>query len=402
MIRTIREPLFRRFGWLVLLAVAALTGRVAVAQQWYFEPAAELRAFYEDNVRLSATDSQSSPGTDLLANLAAGRATEVSDIALTATIDSRWYADVSDFNRTNGNLRIRASRELERSRFGFDGVFSYDSTETSEEGTSGLVQVNKRRSRLLASPSWRYALTQRLDLDTTVSYETVSYEDVEAIPLYNYTFGRGSTGLVYRLSERLQLFSNVSFARYEASAVDQSSDTYGFLVGAEYAFSQTMSISALGGMQHLRSEPSLDGGTGVDETTGGQFQIRATKEFEIGQLYLQADQGLVPSGRGTLLETTAIAMGLDYALAPRWKLKLDARGYHNSEPGGDRSFNNRRFIRLGPRLTYQLTPSTEIGLGYLYRYQDREVLDQTATSNAVFLTLRYSGRRVGIEDALPF
>ncbi len=402
MIKTNREPFFRRFGWLVVLAIAALTGRSAVAQQWYFEPAAELRAFYDDNVRLSATDSQSSPGTDLRAGLAAGRATEISDIAVTATIDSKWFADVSDFNRTNGNFRIQASRELERSRFGFDGLFSYDSTETSEEGTSGLLQVNKRRSRLLASPNWRYALTQRLDLDTVVSYETVSYEDVETIPLFNYTFGRGSTGLAYRFSERLQLFSNVSFARYEANAVDQSSDTYGFLVGAEYDVSETWNIRALGGVQYLRSEPPSDGGTGVDETTGGQFQIRVTKDLEIGQLFLQADQGFVPSGRGTLLETTALAMGLDYALAPRWKLKLDARAFHNSEPGGGESFNDRKFIRLGPRLAYQLTPSTEIDLGYLYRYQDREVLDQTATSNAVFLTLRYSGRRVGIEDALPF
>jgi hypothetical protein len=294
---------------------------------------------------------------------------------------------------------LNSSRKFERSRIGFDGRFDYDSTRTSEEQTSGIVQVDKCRSRVFARPKWDYALTQRTDLNAVVSYESVSYDDVDVIPLFNYTNVGGSAGIGYRLTERLNLFTNLSFDRYEANSVDQTTETYAGVVGAGYAVSPTLKIQgAVGGRDSRSESPAAGGGTITEDTTGVVYVASLSKDFVRGRLRFEAERGLVPTGRGELLDTTSLTLGLDYPVTPRWTMVFDARAYRNREPGGEETANDRDFIRAEPQLVYRLTPDIDVAFAYRYRFQDRDVVDGSATSNAVFLTLSYGGRRMPMDD----
>ncbi|RKT47479.1 DUF481 domain-containing protein [Thiocapsa rosea] len=391
-----------RASRLVAAGLSFLWSSIAFAEQWYFLPSFNLKTFYDDNVRLLINNPQGSFGTEAVARLAAGRATDISDVSLRAEINPKWYSEISSFDRTDARFNLASFRQLERNRIGFDARLEYESTDTSEEQTTGIVQVNKMRTRGFLNPKWRYTITERFYLNLSASYTDVSYEDVGLVPLYNYTLSRGDGGVLYRFNERLNLFTNISYEHYEAKSIDNSSDTYGVAVGADYELTQTTKVRASGGFWSSRADFPVRGGIESSDTTGMSGQIRLTKEFDVGKLILQADQGLIPSGSGSLLNNTALMFRLDYPLTPRWSLNLAARVYRNEDPGGGTNSFGRDFVRASPTLVYQLTRSLDVDLGYQYRYQDRENVAGSATSDTVFLTLRYNGRRLPAEDFVPF
>lgn len=372
-------------GCLALLAPALVQ-----AERWYVEPRASLRAFYDDNVRLSIADPVSTLGGTLSAQVESGRRTEVSEIGLQGRINSSHHADASDLDETDFAFGFTSAYQLGRSRFKFDGQLDYDSTLTSEISTSGYVQANKRRERFQLSPSWLYTLSPRTQVETTLSYEAVSYEDVDVIPLFDYSFARAGLTLTHALSERAQAMSRLSFDRYDASQVDTISDSYGFELGASYMLSETTTLTGFAGVRHSRSETPTWFGIEESDNTGPLFQLTLNRRFEVGQLRLTAARSMLPSSSGTLLDTTSLGVGFDYPIGPRWTFSLDASGYRNRSPDGEQSTNDRDYLSFSPKLSHRLSRSLSVDLSYRYRWQKYDWREDDADSNAVYLGLQYS------------
>ncbi|WP_040854707.1 hypothetical protein [Thiorhodovibrio frisius] len=214
----------------------------ASAQDWYLQPKASVDSFYDDNVRLTTIDAQSSVGAVARAEVKLGRRTEAGEVAINGGVSSHRYDAVSELNNTDGFLGLSSAYQLERSRFGLSTLIEYDSTLTSEVETSGYVQTNKRRTRLFVAPSWSYSLSNRASLGVGASYTDVSYQDVGQIPLYNYRMTGGSLEGIYLWSERAQLISRLAYDHYEADGLGTSSDTIGLLTGGAFAISERMSL----------------------------------------------------------------------------------------------------------------------------------------------------------------
>lgn len=371
-------------------ALLLLAGAVG-ADDWYLAPEASLESFYDDNVRLSAADAQSSFGVIGRANASFGRRTEISDLAIEGGLSLRRYGDVTELDRTEGFLGLDSAYRLARHRLGLTARLDYDSTLTSEISTSGLVQVNKRRTRLFARPSWSYELSERAALDLSASYTDVSYEDVERIPLYDYTLaGAGLTG-TYLWSERSELFARLNLDRYEAAQVDTRSDTLGLLAGGSYALSETLSLTALAGLRYTRAEtPALTGGTDEQSSTGPLVDFSLEKRFEVGHLRLTASQALSPSSTGELLNTTSGGLALAYPVNARWSFVVNAHAYRNRDPAGERDSNDRDYLSIAPRLRHKLSDWWHLEVGYRFRYQHYTERGDEASSNAVFLTLSHT------------
>ena len=376
---------------LVVAAAVLVAAQGVEAELWYIEPRAVLRTFYDDNVRLTPKDTENSFGAIVRARVELGRRTEVSEIGVNAEVDSRHYSDVSELDRTNGALSAAWRYRLDRHRVGLDGTFDYDSTLTSEEETTGFVQVNKRRSRFFIRPSWRYAMSERTDVEAAFDYEDVSYEDVDVIPLFDYSASRASFVAGHGLSERLRLLGRVAYGSYDAPQIDTETSAYGLEAGAVYNWSETLSVSFVAGVRSSDSQtPSLDGGLVERNTTGPLFELNLKKDFLVGELDLTAERNLLPSSRGTLLDTTRLRLTFDYPVTSLWTFALDARAYRNRNPGGEVSGNDRDYVLFAPRLERRLSTALRLALGYRYRWQDREATaEDAASSNAVFLTLRY-------------
>ncbi|NEX20599.1 outer membrane beta-barrel protein [Thiorhodococcus mannitoliphagus] len=360
------------------------------AEQWYLEPQASLEVRYDDNVRLSVVDPISSSSGIATAEVEAGRRSEVSEIGLRGEVVARSYAEASDLDQTDAALGFTSAYQWGLSRLGLDASFDYDSTLTSEVATSGLVQVNKRRERVSVRPSWSYKMTSRLDARAGLSYQEVSYEDVELIPLFNYSFTTADLTLIYAWSERATTFGRASYAKYDADQVDTASNSLGVEIGADYLLSESMSLSTLAGLRNTNAETPTLFGIEETENSGPLFQLELKKSFDRGLLRLGADRSLVPSSSGTLLDTTALEASIDYELAPRWSFLFSARGYRNRAPDGESSGYDRDYLSLIPRLRHKLTEALSVDLSYRYRWQKYDDREKGAASNAVYLSLRYS------------
>ncbi len=373
-----------------LICVASLCIPLQVrADIWYVEPNASARVFYDDNVRLSTVDPQSSFGAIVRGEVRAGRRTELSDIGLGLTLDTRQYTDVSELDRTNGALGLRSRFKINRHSLGFDASLDYDSTLTSEEATTGLVQVNKRRSAMRVRPSWQYELTERTTLDAGLSYEDVSYDDVDLIPLTNYNFTRANFAVDYQLTERLQLVGQAAYDEYDARQVATRSTSVGVEAGLKYLLSETSTIRAAAGVRQSDAQTPTEDGLVDTDSSGPIFELEWTKDFIVGGIEILAERSLLPSGRGTLLDTTGLNVAFDYPITARWAFGFDARAYRNRNPGGEISGNDREFVDLSPSLERRLTESLRLDLSYRYRWQKREISEDDAVSNAVFLSVRY-------------
>lgn len=385
-----------RFGISAILTIrigACLGLAVSVtvrADQWYIEPTASLESLYDDNVRLSQINPQQSFGTIARATLQTGRRSERSGTGLSAVLSNRQYLEVSELDRTDGSLGLTTSYQIERNRFGFDANFDYDSTLTSEVDTSGLVQVNKRRSRWLLKPSWNYQLSQRATIDAVLSYEDVAYQDVEQIPLFDYRFVKTALTASYALSERTQVFVRISYDQYEAEQIENRSENIGLETGMSYLLSETTSISAFGGIHHAQVQTPTADGSEQTESSGPMFDLQLKKNFQTGDIKLTAGRALVPSGSGDLLDTTSLSLALGYSLSAHWKLGFDVGGYRNREPNGEGSANDRDYLAISPRLERRLTEAFRIAIGYRYRWQRYETSENEAVSNALWLTMNYA------------
>ncbi|CRI63010.1 hypothetical protein THIOKS11100023 [Thiocapsa sp. KS1] len=391
---TIEIVRLRRVGFgAMVLAPLVLVSFDARSDIWYVEPNASARVFYDDNVRLSTVDPQSSFGAIVRGEILAGRRTEVTDIGLGLKVDTRQYSDVAELDRTNGAFALRSRYQLNRHSLGFDANFDYDSTLTSEEATTGIVQVNKRRSLIRVRPSWRYELTERTTLDAGLSYEDVSYEDVDLIPLSNYTFARATLSAGYQITERLQFIAQAAYDDYQASQVDTQSTSVGVDAGLKYLLSETSSIRAAAGVRQANAQTPTEAGVVETDNAGPIFELEWIKDFTVGGIELLAERSLVPSGRGTLLDTTGITLAFDYPITERWTFGLDASGYRNRNPGGEISGNDRDFVNVVPRIERRLTEALRLDLSYRYRWQKREISEDDAVSNAVFLSVTYKWPR---------
>lgn len=371
-----------------LLLAVMLIPAWAGASQWYIEPSANLGGFYDDNVRLSTDDSQSSFGAQAQAKVESGRRTEVSEIGIGARVSGTRYSDLSEFDETAVSLGLVSDYRLDRNRFGLNANVDYDSTLTSEIQTTGFVQVNKPRISLAINPSWSYSLSPRATLDAQVKYQDVSYEDVQFIPLYDYTFATAALTSAYALSERTKLSGRLSYDQYDAPKVDTRSNSVGLEVGLNHLLSETWTFSSFAGIRHASSETPINGEIDETENNGPLFQASLNKRFETGSLSMSASRSLLPSSNGTLLDTTGLALAFNRQFSSLWAVQIDVQGYRNRNPGGEISENDRDYIALEPRLERRLSDSLRLGLSYRYRWQTYESHGD-AVSNAVFLTLNY-------------
>lgn len=384
----------RRLRTAVLIAVlSSLATGAAFAKTWFVEPWVSFYGFFEDNVRLSPTNPESSAGAVARGDVQWVRRSENSQLGFGAGLESRVYSDVPDYDRTDGHLFLDAALRLERTQLGLDARYDYDSTETSEVETSGLVQANKRRKQLSLTPSISYQLTPKASLSADVNHRDVSYEDVDVIPLYNYQYLTASVAGSYKAGPRTDLFGRLTYDRYNADQIGTQAESQGFLLGAGYALSERLTVSASAGMRQSETERDFLFTTLKTESSGPLMQLNVKNEFEAGSVSVSASRNLAPSSTGDLLDTTSLSLRFDYPVNDQWRFRFAASGYRNRDPEGNGSANDRDYFSVTPRIERRFSEAMHVDLGYRYRTQRRETLSTEASANAVFLNVRYDWAR---------
>jgi hypothetical protein len=369
--------------------VAGLTPAMVSSEplfpSWDFEPGVRLSLFYDDNVRLSAVDPESSFAGIAEVYALMSRRTEVTDLSFRAAADTRYYVDLTELNTTDGALDAAYTYRMERATFGLSSSFAYDSTLTSEEETTGIVQISRRRSFFDITPSVEYELSERSRIGADFTFQDVSYEDVSAVLLSDYQFYQVGLNGEYDLTERLTALARLGYDDFQSELAGDSSEAISGEAGVRYRFSDRMTVTARAGARSVSSDTDLPVGRGSDDnSTGPIYGIGFEREYGPGLLRVSLDRELLPTGRATLLDTTRARVSFSLPVSERATASLDALGVRNRSPSGDDSFDDREFLSISPSLRWNLGETTWLDLSYRFRYQDRERLAEDAQSNAVF------------------
>lgn len=371
-------------------SLAAAVPLAATAEQWFVQPKAQVRPFYEDNVRLTPSGGTNSSGVILRAAASAGRLTETTEASIDAAAVRREYFDATDLSSTDFFGRGLYSHQIERDRFTIDAELDLDSTLTSEVGTSGLVDRQVPRSRWYLAPKWEHYLSERTVVDLNASFQQVDYDDGFRYGLVDYDYGTLGAGLAHGLSETTQLVGRLSYDDYRGDQVDSQSNTIGMLVGAVHAVSERLTVTTLGGWRRSETELRVPGVTLRDTSNGFVFDLGIENKLETGTLAAGIGRSLTPASTGGMLVTDRLTVDWDRRLSGTWDLKLGVVAYRNERPSGQASSNDRDFLSIAPSIGYRWDRRWRLEAGYRYRYQKYDNDPDDAQAHAVFVAVTYA------------
>ncbi len=185
-----------------ILVLAATTTSISHAAEWKIDPRIDLRAGYNDNIRLSTDDELSSPEIDLGVGSLFSYATPTSGISGDLDLEARRYTDESDLNDEIGRLRFASFRKMERSRLGFNVDLVKDTTLDSQLEETGVVFQRVNRWRYSLNPTWAYSLSERTSMELGYTYTDVNYDNNNNSNFSDYTTNGGQVSLSRILTPR--------------------------------------------------------------------------------------------------------------------------------------------------------------------------------------------------------
>lgn len=127
------------------------------------------------------------------------------------------------------------------------------------------------------------------------------------------------------------------------------------------------------------------------DNTGWLARLTLTKDAGRTRYTGRFSVDVEPSSVGSQLETLELTTDVNHVLSPRLNLSLRARA---SEP--DRLGANvadsfaRRFISIEPRIQWNYTRNWVVSAAYRYRRQKARIDPQSADSNAVLFSVKYT------------
>jgi len=431
----------REFTWLMrityiprlsLILLLALSHSVQAAE-WSVEPRISARSGYNDNVRLTTADHDSVWEADVTPAVKFGVSTENQGLFGNADVSIRRFYGGSGANssslldREDYHFKVNSYHRTERNDFGANIEITQDSTLDTELDVTGQV-IENRATRLstILNPSWTRMLNEKTRLDLEYRFNRVEYSDeVGQNNLVNYDYNTVSASLVRSFTERTQGTLSTSASRYKPET-GLNSDTYALQAGLTRQHSETLSTSWLAGWRNTKSDTlvptgvcfpdasasfpkcppgppvnfPVQTGTNKDETsnTGATYAVSITKTLERGSLGASLSRIATPSGEGELLDTTRLALTGEHRFTELLRSRLTVEYYErdtivNASGRGNSGTNTRNYFRIRPSITWQW--QREWRLSGEYQYAENEQTNgDTATQNAVYLTLTYQPTKI--------
>jgi hypothetical protein len=129
-----------------------------------------------------------------------------------------------------------------------------------------------------------------------------------------------------------------------------------------------------------------------ERTVGGLLDVNLGRQLETfgGRLGYQRD--LRTSSAGEDLEVDRLYANLQYEWRPRWVLGLEGSLFFTREDGGESGTEeDRRFFEVASSVTYRLTESHDVALGYSYSRETDRTRDEnpSADRNRVWLSVQF-------------
>jgi hypothetical protein len=395
---------------LALFLTAAITS-VCDAAEWKLDPRTNLRAGYNDNIRLNVDDERSSPEIDAAAGARFSFETPRSGVSGDLGFEVRRFIDESDFDDEIGHLQLNSFHGMQRSRFGFNVNLIKDTTLDSQLEETGVVVDRVDRWRASLNPTWTYGFSERANMELGYTYTNVDYDNDPQSNFSNYTTNSGQLSLSRLLSPRLQGRVTVIYQQTDNDADIES--TYSAIQGgASYNVSETISASLFAGVR--RSEikatrntfvPILDENNNIifvpvssgtqDDDFGYVFSGTLQKQFLRGQTSFTATRDISNTVSGLPLQVTRLGWNNLYRFTELLSGELEL-SYYQSETANGVGERDRNYYQIRPSFSWRFKQFWTLSGSYLYREQKFDSSNEEAIQNAAYLTLTYDWPRIAV------
>jgi len=379
------------------------------AAEWFVTPKISTRAGYNDNLTITSQPHNSVEELDLIPEASFGRKTETSGITGQVRFDARRYWGESGLNTNDRLLNLHMYDNGQRMGWTLDGNITRDTTLQSELNATGLVLQRTPRLMRSLNPGWSYMFNQRTQLKLGYQYQDVRYPDQATLLYQDYRINALTATISHQYSQRLQIFGSASATSYRTTknqlpyhgAVDAR---YAILqAGASYAFSQTLSATVYAGARGSRTtiqeQQLIPVGPFVffgpvhdvtDTNVGSVVNANVQKKFQTGTVSANLSREIQPTGYGGLIETDRLRLSAHHRISARFSDSVDLGLYQTKEVSSTVRHLDRTFVRVEPAFTWKMTRWWHLTGSYRYARQRYKHQSQTATQNAVYVTLAYT------------
>jgi len=344
----------------------------AHSADWSLVPSVDLSERYEQNVGLRAFDAFGSSSTQLGLGLTLRGATESVSYFFEPRLAWQRYASSGDQN---------LDRDEQRARMGFDHkgelntaagelTLTRDSTLTSELGTTGINQFNRRHQELLSSLNYTWRLNERYSLVPAVSYRKSVYLDAADLGLLDFSYASASLSAVAVVAARQTLSLATSAGRMQSD----SPSTQNTNVTLQWSWrpAQNWQTSLAAGPSWVKTPNGTD--------TGTVYSAQLSHSAERSSVSLSASRSISPAGRGVLTQREDVAVSLGRQWRERWNSSLSASVIQTSEliSALGFTFGDVRYARAETTTTWRPLQNWSVTLNAGYSRQ----IYKTAVYNA--------------------
>jgi hypothetical protein len=302
-----------RAATLIMLTTIAITGtRGTAAADWSNSLEASVNAGYVVNPQMLAGSSVSDETAVLSLDGNTSMATERAQLSVVPRFSVTRYQTETELNIDAGGLDVTAQEKFERGLWTFAAQGITDSTVTSELGTTGITEANRRHTAGTLSTSFQYSQTERLSWQVGGSWQRTHYSDAETLGLSDYDYGSVQFGPSWNFTERMLGSLNFEADRITPDGGARQKD-YSVSAALKRNFTERYAWHLTVGGTRVESD-------GASSASSLLLDLGASQQGERVQWDLSVKRAVTPVGLGLLAQEDQAVFNIAAGLSERSSL----------------------------------------------------------------------------------
>jgi hypothetical protein len=300
----------------MLTTLGLAGGRTSPAADWSQTLEAGLNTAYDTNPQLQPGSHVTDESAQLTVDGNSTTQGEISQLNVTPRFSIIRYAHETSLDIETGSIDLAYQSKLERGQWSFTGEALTDSTVTSELGSTGITDINRRHYAYTASLGYQYALSERLGWTMQGSWQDTRYSDAWRFGLTDYQYGSLQFGPTWNLTDRL-----VGSLILETDQIDPQTGTrqedYSASLQVKRTMNEKYAWRISGGATWVNS------GTGpYSKSTSEVFEVGATRLGEFVQWDVSVRRAVLPIGLGLLARQEQASLTMSASTSEHSTLNL--------------------------------------------------------------------------------
>jgi hypothetical protein len=368
-----------------LLCAVAMFATDSSAAEWMLTPSGRVATAYIDNPHLLEEGGEATTGTIGEFAAVAQRRTERLDWTVEPRLRSARYQDDESLNSDDRSLHTQLGFTTERSYWNASADLIRDTTLTSELGSTGLVQTNRRHQSAALSLGSSFTLSERLSAGAQAYAIDSRYSEAEDTALTDYRYESLSLYARFATTERSDLSLMMQGGELVPEQGGRTRDASLRLAWTYVPYALwTAKLSA--GPAYVNTELSTDTGTVFDADLQRQGE-RWTFNSGVGRT-------LVPTGRGVLTRRDRAAFGVGYRATEQLNCNLLAQWLRNEDVPNSFSGEAREleYGRLEASFDWKFSQHWSLALTLVAATQEYDDRPTGADTQRALLSLAWNGR----------